>query len=119
MGKPCGHAHKAAHCHICFLFTTRADYRAKWGGDPNLPNEPVPDGPPAPHAPHPASVPLTASGKPVVQIGSARCLHTGAAVRGDAAPDRVKDWRVCEKGHGIVCPCQCSAAKCKDYEADA
>ncbi len=50
---------------------------------------------------------------------SLECIHFGEPVRGDAAPDRTRDWHKCNAGHGVVCKCNCNAAKCKDYIADA
>lgn len=46
------------------------------------------------------------------------CLHFSEALKvyPPIAPDNLRDWRECEKGHGIVCPCKNCGPKCSDYE---
>lgn len=44
------------------------------------------------------------------------CIHLGSPVRGNKAPDLVRDYHRCEKGHGVVCKCHCN--KCNDYQSD-
>jgi hypothetical protein len=47
----------------------------------------------------------------------ALCLHLGIRVTPPEAPDSTRDWRRCEKGHGLVCPCG-ACKTCPDHEPD-
>lgn len=45
------------------------------------------------------------------------CIHLGVRVKLEESPDKLRNWRYCDKGHGVVCPCgKCKT--CPDYEPD-
>jgi hypothetical protein len=46
------------------------------------------------------------------------CYHRGRRVFPPEAPDTLRDWVLCEKGHGVVCSCLTCNSTCSDYEAD-
>jgi len=46
-----------------------------------------------------------------------RCVHLGVSVRPPVAPDAVREWFQCERGHGVVCPCG-ACKTCPDHEPD-
>lgn len=77
-------------CRLCWLYEHDDAYRRHWDGDP---------------AP-------TRS-----RVSVRLCIHLGAPVRGQDAPDLVRDWRKCEKGHGTVCACG-ACKTCPDFQAD-
>lgn len=57
--------------------------------------------------------------EPTPDTRTSLCVHVGPPVRGDDAPDRVRDYHRCEKGHGVKCKCECGmVSKCGDYEAE-
>ncbi|VTT98948.1 unnamed protein product [Gemmataceae bacterium] len=63
-----------------------------------------------------------AAPKPQAAVRAALpCVHLGAAVRGDAAPDTIRDFRNC--GHPeqplgpVVCSCRGCGTSCPGYEA--
>jgi predicted GH43/DUF377 family glycosyl hydrolase len=42
------------------------------------------------------------------------CVYLGERVIGKKAPDRLRTYYHCDKGHGVVCPCG-ACKTCKDY----
>ena len=86
--KPCKHSDNVDGCQFCFLYEHNPAVRARWDGVPYQQAHDAPD-----------------------------CIHLGIRVHPPEAPDNVKDWRRCDKGHGVVCPCG-ACKTCGDYEAD-
>lgn len=73
---------------------TRADYRALWSGE-------------------------NGDGHGVWSSAPERspCVHLGRIALWPEKPDVFRDWRSCDRGHGIVCACQ-QCKTCPDYAAE-
>src|SRR6185437_13066542 len=94
MPKPCQESHGDYHegCRLCWLNLHEQGYRDFW--ERSI----------APSRFNPIALPI-------------HCIHLGSRVHPPLAPDVVRDWRQCEKGHGVICSCmQCRT--CVDFEPD-
>jgi hypothetical protein len=92
MARPC----ECGACRLCWLAANDARYQAAW----DLPVT----------APEPAA-PFV--GPPPAPMRTRLCLHLGERVN---VPGQVRNWHMCKKGHGTVCPCG-ACRTCGDYEA--
>jgi hypothetical protein len=97
MARPC--MCERPGCRLCWLYHNDPRYQAIWAQmTPQHFHPPVPNVRPNGYR-------------------TQRCIYLGIAVHGQEAPETVREWRHCEKGHGIVCPCG-ACKSCSDYQAD-
>lgn len=89
----CHHAHAMPRCRLCQLA----------GRVPFPTDMPAPQDRPAGNPPQLERLSL--------------CLHLGRSMTPPNGADPRANWRECERGHGVVCPCsQCKS--CPGYEPD-